>query len=262
MFIDSHCHLEMESYNKDRDEVIEKSLNEGILYILTVGTEKRYFNTVSDLTARYKNIYGAIGIHPHNSEQFNEDTAKKIKNYIQGNKKIVGYGEIGLDFFKNYSPQDIQINAFIQQIYLARELNMPVIIHSRQARDKTLEILKETSSTDNGGVIHCYSYDRETAKRFLDMGFYISIPGTITYGDKKQSMDVVKYIPLDRLLSETDAPFLTPVPFRGKRNEPSYVRYTVEKIASIKNMGVEEIASCIYNNFFELFLRDQKGDLT
>lgn len=251
----------MESYSKDRDKVIEKSIKAGILYILTVGTEDRYFKTVNDLTIQYKNIFGAIGIHPHNSEQFDEDTAKKIKNYFKVNKKIVAYGEIGLDFFKNYSPQDTQVKAFIQQIELAKELNMPVIVHSRQAKDKTLEILKETSASDNGGVIHCYSYDRESVKRFLDMGFYISIPGTITYGDKKQSMDVVRYVPLDRLLSETDAPFLTPVPYRGKRNEPSYVRYTVERIASIKNLDVEEIASNIYKNFVELFLKKQKGDL-
>ncbi|MCX8110701.1 MAG: TatD family hydrolase [Syntrophorhabdaceae bacterium] len=259
MFVDSHCHLEMESYNKDRDEVIEKSLKASILYILTVGTENRYFKTVNDLTTRYKNILGAIGIHPHNSDQFNETTAKKIKDYIRENKKIVAYGEIGLDFFKNYSPQDIQVKAFIRQIHLAKELKIPIIVHSRQAKEKTIEILKENSASDNGGVIHCYSYDRESAKRFLDMGFYISIPGTITYGDKKQSIDLVRYIPLDRLLSETDAPFLTPVPFRGKRNEPSFVRYTVEKIASIKNMDIEEITSNIYKNFVDLFLRNYKG---
>lgn len=260
MFVDSHCHLEMEAYEKDRDNVIEKSLKNSILYILTVGTDEGYFQRVNDLTEKYKNIFGAIGIHPHNSAQFNKGTEKKIKDYIKRNKKIVAYGEIGLDFFKNYSPRESQIDVFIKQIYLAKELKIPLIIHSRQARDETLEILKETDASVNGGVIHCYSYDREYLKRFLELDFYISISGTITYHDNKKLVDVVRYAPIDRLLSETDAPFLTPVQFRGTRNEPSYVRYTVEKIAQIRGMDIDKIASHIYKNFKTLFLREQKGD--
>jgi len=261
MFIDSHCHLEMESYKKDRDNVIERSLKNHVLYMLTVGTEEKYFQEVNDLTVKYKNIFGAIGIHPHNSIQFNEDTAHKIKELTKRNRKIVAYGEIGLDFFKNYSPRDSQSNAFIEQIYLANELKLPIIIHSRQAKNETLEILKENRASINGGVIHCYSYDREYAKRFLDLGFYISIPGTITYSNNNQSSEVVRYVPIDRLLSETDAPFLTPVPLRGKRNEPSYVKYTVEKMAQIRKMNVEELTSYIYKNFIKLFLKGQEGDM-
>ncbi|MCX7965994.1 MAG: TatD family hydrolase [Syntrophorhabdaceae bacterium] len=255
MFIDSHCHLEMESYIKDREHVIKRAQDGGISYILTVGTEEKYFNIVSELTKKYNDIYGAIGIHPHNSSQFNHNTEKKIRDYLKSHRKIVAYGEIGLDFFKNYSPHDIQKEVFIHQIHIAKELNLPIIIHSRAAEEDTLKILKETGVSR--GVIHCFSYNKEYAKKFLNLGFYISIPGTITFSKKQESIDVVKYIPLDRLLAETDAPFLTPEPHRGKRNEPLYVKYTVEAIARIRNEDLEKLKYAIYKNFIDLFLGGQ-----
>lgn len=258
MFIDSHCHLEMESFKKDRDEVIKRALNDNILYILTVGTEEKYFKTVSELTKQYKNLYGAIGIHPHNSTQLNEHTEKKIKEFLNINKKIVAYGEIGLDFFKNYSPQNIQREVFIRQVLLAKDFELPIIIHSRDAKEDTLKILRDTKTTK--GVIHCYSYNKEYAKKFLDLGFYISISGTITYGKKQDAVDVVRYIPMDRLLSETDAPFLAPVPFRGKRNEPLYVKYTVETIAQLKGINIEEVKIAIFENFKNLFLNSSNAN--
>ncbi|MCX5805444.1 MAG: TatD family hydrolase [Proteobacteria bacterium] len=254
MFIDSHCHLEMDAFEQDRDKVIEKSTEEGLDYILTVGTEEHYFEKVVEIIEKYDNIYGAVGIHPHNSSDYNESTAKIISQYLT-HKKIVAHGEIGLDFFRNYSPRESQIQVFKDQLVLAKSLNIPVIIHSRHARDETLSILQDVYNNDALGVIHCYSYDLDTAEKLLDMGFYISIPGTITYANTQKATEVVKYIPMDRLLAETDAPFLTPVPHRGKRNEPYFVKYTIAKLAQIKNKAIEEVALNIRENFVKLFLR-------
>jgi TatD DNase family protein len=253
MFIDSHCHLEMEAFEQDRNRVIEKSAEEGLDYILTVGTEERYFEKVVGIIEKYDNIYGAIGIHPHNSSDYNTLTEKTIYQYLT-HKKIVAYGEIGLDFFRNYSPRDTQIKVFKDQLMAAKSFNIPVIIHSRHARDETLSILQETYHGSASGVIHCYSYDLDTAKKLLDMGFYISIPGTITYTNTQKATEVVKNIPMDRLLAETDAPFLTPVPQRGKRNEPHFVKYTIARLAQIKNKDIEEVAVSIRDNFVRLFL--------
>jgi TatD DNase family protein len=257
MFVDSHCHLEMDTFEQDRDEVIEKSTEEGLDYILTVGTEERYFEKVVGIIEKHYNIYGAIGIHPHSSGDYNGLTAKIICQYLT-HKKIVAYGEIGLDFFRNYSPRDTQIQAFRDQLIMAKNLNIPVIIHSRHAKDETLSILQETYHGDASGVIHCYSYDLDTAKKLLDMGFYISIPGTITYTNtQKEATEVVKNIPMDRLLAETDAPFLTPVPKRGKRNEPHFVKYTIARLAEIKNKDIEDVALNIRDNFVRLFLEQK-----
>lgn len=253
MFVDSHCHLEMEAYDKDRTEVIARSVQEGLSYILTVGTEERYFDKVRELTEKYTFIYGAIGIHPHNSGEVDERSIRKIEGALK-HEKVVAYGEIGLDFFRDYSPREIQKQAFRTQMMVAQQSGLPVIIHSRNAKEETLRILRETSNGNVTGVIHCYSYDVATAALFLDMGFHISIPGTITYKNSKEQADVVRYVPVDRLLAETDAPFLTPHPYRGKRNEPHFVKLTIARIAEIKEMDVMELAELICDNFVKLFL--------
>ncbi|OPY77896.1 MAG: putative deoxyribonuclease YcfH [Syntrophorhabdus sp. PtaU1.Bin058] len=257
MFVDSHCHLEMESFSQDREQVITKSIDEGLKYILTVGTEERYFEKVAEIMNTNPMVYGAIGIHPHNSTDFNKNVAETIRTCLK-QKKIVGYGEIGLDFFKNYSPRDAQIKAFREQLSLAADEGLPVIIHSRNARTETLQILGETYRNGNGGVIHCYSYDLETAKRLLDMGFFISIPGTITYRSAEELTKVVEYIPDERILAETDAPFLTPHPHRGKRNVPYFVKLTVARIAEIRHQEIGELAATMCTNFTGLFLKDQE----
>jgi TatD DNase family protein len=258
MFVDSHCHLEMESFDKDRDKVVGRSLEEGLVYLLTVGTEEQYFKKVIEIVERYGQVYGAIGIHPHESTSYTEKTATTIRQYLT-HPKIVGYGEIGLDFFKNYSSREDQTRAFREQLILAKTLSFPVIIQSRNAKAETLSMLKETYDNNASGVIHCFSYDWDTAKKLLDMGFYISIPGTITYTGAKEQVDVVRNVPLNRLLAETDAPFLTPVPHRGKRNEPSFVKLTVKKISEITNRDVEEVASAIHDNFLRVFPKIQAG---
>lgn len=255
MFVDAHCHLEMESFDKDRDEVISKSLAEGLTYMLTVGTEERYFEKVLAIVDRYPAIYGAMGIHPHNSGDFTGELARRMKGLLS-HEKIVAYGEIGLDFFRDYAPRKTQIDAFRRQVDLALDAGLPVIIHSRDARDETIAILKEFGKDRWEGVIHCYSYDLKTARRFLDMGFHLSIPGTITYKNAGELAEVVGYVPVERLLPETDAPFLTPLPHRGKRNAPYMVKLTVSRMAEIKSIPVEDLARSLCRNFVKLFFRD------
>ena len=259
MFFDPHCHLEMDAYEEDRDAVINKCIQEGLQYMLTVGTEEAHFDKVIDIIDRYPAVYGALGIHPHNSKDYTKAVADKIKLYAK-HPKIVGYGEIGLDFFKNHSPRETQIKVFGAQLEVAEELRLPVIIHSRDAKEETLKILKDLYREGNDGVIHCYSYDLDYAKKFLDMGFYISIPGTITYKNTEKLAQVVKYIPDDRILAETDAPFLTPHPHRGKRNVPYFVKLTIEKMAEIRGKNKEELASVMGDNFVKLFLENTKGE--
>jgi len=260
MFVDSHCHLEMESFDKDLEQVIGKSSEEGLEYILTVGTEESYFGKVRQIIDRYPFIYGAIGIHPHNAKDYNDRMEGTIREAAK-HPKIVGYGEVGLDLFKNYSPKDIQKNAFARQLALAQDIGLPIIVHSRQAREETLEILR-SEYRSGGGVIHCYSYDLETAKKFLDMGFFISIPGTITYKTASGLKDVVRYVPLNRLMAETDAPFLTPHPHRGKRNVPYYVKFTIETIARMRDTDTVSLASAMRDNFVRLFLKGIKKDIS
>jgi len=257
MFVDAHCHLEMESFDRDREEVIAKGLEEGLTYMLTVGTEERYFEKVLELVDRYPAVYGAVGIHPHNSGDFNDELAARMKRFLS-HEKIVAYGEIGLDFFRDYAPRKTQREAFRRQIDLALSEELPIIVHSRDARDETLAILQEFRKDGWEGVVHCYSYDLETARRFLDMGFHISVPGTITYRNAGELAKVVEYVPVERLFSETDAPFLTPLPHRGKRNVPHMVKLTVSRMAEIKSVPVEELASLLNRNFVNMFLRDSR----
>ncbi len=242
----------MEEYDKDRDKVIERSMAQGLSYMLTVGTQESYFKRVIEIVEKHDSIYGAIGIHPHNSKNYSQSTVKAIEQCL-AHPKIVAFGEIGLDFFKNYSPRNTQMRVFRDQLILAKRLGMPAIVHSRNAQEETLDILEEAYSGGLPGVIHCYSYDQNVARKLLNMGFYISIPGPITYGRAETLIDVVKKAPMDRLLAETDAPFLTPVPHRGKRNEPHYVKLTIEKIAQIRGMDIEQVASALQDNFLRVF---------
>ncbi len=259
MYVDTHCHLEIEDFDDDRDEIIKASLVEGLVCMLTVGTEERYFAKVTEIIDKYPEVYGAIGIHPHNAGDFNDHARERLISSLK-HPKMLALGEIGLDFFKNRSPQGAQIKAFEGQIELAKLVGLPVIVHSRNAARETVATLRDLiGGLSAGGVIHCFSYDVETARKLLDMGFYLSIPGTITYNKNTTLVDVARYIPQDRILAETDAPFLAPHPYRGKRNVPHFVKITVERLAKIRNIGIDEMALHIRRNFETLFLRDQKG---
>ncbi len=250
MLIDSHAHLEMKEFDSDREEVIKRAGEAGVDFIVTVGTNLALSRKAVSLAQKYQNIYATIGIHPHDAAKTDNKTFESLKELAQ-RQKIVAYGEIGLDFFRNISSQDKQIAVFGLQLELAKELNLPVIIHDREAHELTLKMVK--ASGVRRGVFHCFSGDYVMAKQCIDLGFYISIPGVVTYGKAKTIQDVALRVPLSSLLLETDAPYLTPVPHRGKRNEPSFIIHTAKKVAEIKKVSLEDMAQMTSGNAMNLF---------
>ena len=252
MLIDTHSHLEMPEYDQDRKDVIKKAHDRGIDYILTIGIDIEACQQAISLAEEFEFIYAVLGIHPHNAKDIDEGTYDILRKLTQ-HEKVCALGEIGLDFFRNLSPQDVQTKRFGELISLAREWKLPIVVHDRDAHQETLAILKEERAFEVGGVIHCFSGDYEMASKCFDMGLYISIPGTITFRKATSLQELVRKLPLERILIETDAPFLAPVPFRGKRNEPSYVQYVADKIAKIKKLDFEEVAAVTSRNAKTLF---------
>lgn len=252
MLIDSHAHLEMPEFKKDLEAVIQRAKASGVEYIFTVGTEKKDWKRAIEIADSHSSVYAILGVHPHNAKEIDDQTYPTLKELCR-NRKVKAYGEIGLDFFRNLSPRDIQLKRFREQIGLAKELDLPIVIHDREAHRETLEILKSEKAEESGGIVHCFSGDYEMAKACMDMGFYISIPGSITFKNAKGFGEIVERIPLESLLVETDAPFLTPEPFRGKRNEPSYVRYTAQKVAEIKKVSLEKVAEITTENALRVY---------
>ena len=252
MLVDTHAHLDLPEFDKDRDGVIKRAKENGIDYILTIGINLKSCNEAIRLAGSYDFIYASIGIHPHDTKDIDEDTYKVLKSLAK-NRKVLALGEIGLDFYRNLSPRDVQVRRFREQINLAWELSLPIIIHDRDAHKETMDILKEEGAGNMGGIIHCFSGDYSMAKRCIDMGFYISIPGTVTFPKAIELQEIVKKLPLSTIFIETDCPFLTPVPYRGKRNEPFFVKYVAEKVASLKGISVEEVAETTSENFGRLF---------
>lgn len=252
ILIDSHAHLEMPDFRRDLEEVIQRAKEAGVKYIFTVGTEKEDWKRALEIAQSHPFIYAILGVHPHNAKEIDDHTYETLKGLCQ-NEKVRAFGEIGLDFYRDLSPRDIQLNRFREQIALARELGLPIVVHDREAHPETLEVLKSEKAEALGGIIHCFSGDYEMAKECLKMGFYISVPGSITYKNAELFRQIVKKLPLESLLVETDAPFLTPVPFRGKRNEPGYVRYTAEKVAEIKKVSIEKVSEATTANAFRVF---------
>jgi TatD DNase family protein len=251
MLIDSHAHLEMNDFDDDIDEVIARAKKSGIGYIVTVGVNLEDSERAVLIADRYDMVYAVVGIHPHDAESINEKTYDSIKKLAKRNK-VVAYGEIGLDFFRNLSPASIQIKRFEEQLDIASELGLPVVIHNREAHKETLEILTRHGKNTRG-VIHCFSGDYAMAVKCIDLGFYISVPGTVTFKKSERLREVVKKVPLENLVVETDAPFLSPEPKRGKRNEPANVVYTAAKVAAIKGVSLEEVAEITSANAMELF---------
>lgn len=251
MLIDSHAHLEMKEFDSDREEVIRRAGSEGIDLIVTVGTNLKLSRKAVTLAEQYENIYATVGVHPHDVAKADNKTLDALKELVQTRGKIVAYGEIGLDYFRNISSQEKQLESFGLQLELAKELNLPVVIHDREAHRQSLEMVK--ASGVRRGVFHCFSGDYEMAKKCLDLGFYISIPGVVTFDKAQTVQDVAGRVPLSFLLLETDAPYLTPVPHRGKRNEPSFIVHTAKKVAQIRKMSWEEVARETSMNAMSLF---------
>jgi TatD DNase family protein len=252
MLIDSHAHIDMSEFNNDLDEVIKRADEQGVKAIIDVGIDEASSKAAVALAEKYEQVYAAVGIHPHDAESATETTFKVLES-LAYHPKVVAIGEMGLDYYRNLSPRLVQQKVFRQQIELAKKFRKPIIVHDRDAHADTMKILKEQRAVEVGGVLHCFSGSWEMAKECLKMGFYISFAGPVTFSNARKLHEVAKKVPLDRILVETDCPFLTPVPFRGKRNEPSYVVKTAEKIAQLKGISFEELAKHTTENAMRLF---------
>jgi TatD DNase family protein len=248
--IDSHAHLDMEEFDPDRDQVLKRALQAGITQIITIGVDLRSSQKAITLTEKHPFLSASVGCHPHNAEACDHEMLEELKR-LTFHSRVVAWGEIGLDFFRNYAPRAKQKELFRLQLEMALEVDLPVIIHDRKAHQEVLDILDKTKN--QRGVIHCFSGDYELAMTFIDMGFYISIPGTVTYKKAKQVQDVATRIPLEALLLETDAPYLAPHPKRGRRNEPLYMTYTAKKIAQLRGLDLQTLAHQTSENTIKLF---------
>ena len=250
MFFESHAHLYFDHYDEDRDKLINELFSSDIEGIINVGVDIETSYQSIKLAEKYKNIYAACGLHPTDLKSNSDDDIKELRELLKHNK-VVALGETGLDLYWDKVPFETQRKYFIKQLELALEEDYPVIIHSRDAELETLKVIREVSDKYSG-VFHCYAGSTETALELIEKGFYISFTGNITYKNNDRE-EVIKTLPLDRLLLETDSPFLTPVPFRGKRNDPSKLRYIAQKIADLKNISIEEVAKITSENTKKLF---------
>jgi len=254
MLVDSHCHLNFEQLSTQLDDVVERAAEAGVGHMLTIGTKLREFDGVRRIAETYDNIHCSVGVHPHEAEtEGDEVTVAKLLE-LADHPKVVAIGETGLDYFYEHAPRELQKRSFRIHIEAARETGLPLIVHTRNADRDTVDILRE--EYEKGpftGVIHCFSSGWEVAEKSLEIGFYISISGIVTFKAAEDLRAHVGKIPQDRLLVETDSPYLAPVPKRGKSNEPSFVRHTAEKVAEIKGVGIEELAAVTTDNFFSLF---------
>ncbi len=251
--IDTHAHLDSSQFNSDRDEVIAMAFSQGISHIVTVGCDLESSRINVEIAQKYPEIFAAVGIHPHDARQADDEGIAQLRKMVQQNGKIVAIGEIGLDFYRDRCPRDIQRDAFRRQIRLAREVGLPIIVHDRDAHDEVLQILKEENASEVGGVVHCFSGDLSMARACIAMGFFISFPGSITYPKNDDIRKVIEHIPVDHLLVETDCPYLAPQPKRGRRNEPALVRFTAEKLAEIKGLSLEDVSRVTNLNAYSLF---------
>ncbi|HSH35259.1 TatD family hydrolase [Schnuerera sp.] len=252
MLIDSHAHLDDGRFDKDRDRLIKGLKELGIDLVINPGADLNSSIKAVSLTEKYNNIYAAVGVHPHSAKEMDGSTIEILKSFTN-REKVVAIGEIGLDYYYDNSPRDIQQERFIEQLNLAKEVDLPVIIHTREATKDTFDILKEAQDGTLEGVMHCYSGSVEMAMEYIKLGFYISLAGPVTFKNARVSKEVAKAVPLDKLMIETDSPYLTPEPYRGKRNEPFYVRYVAGTIAELRGITFEELAKKTSENAKKLF---------
>lgn len=256
MLIDTHTHLDDARYDTDRDAMIVRAREAGVETLITIGCDLATSRAAVALADRYPSVYATVGVHPHEAQHIGDNWYLELERLAQ-HDRVVAYGEIGLDYHYNHSPPHLQRARFREQIGVARGLRLPLVIHTREAQKDTVTILKEERARDVGGVFHCFSGDASLAKEALDLGFSLSFSGVVTFRNADMLRDIIKWVPLDRILVETDCPYLTPVPHRGKRNEPAYVRHVAETVASIKSlerpMTVEEIGRATSENAGRLF---------
>lgn len=278
VFIDSHCHIDGEQFDSDRDEVVQRAKDAGVAAMLTVGTGDPHsddFRRAVAVAEKYDNVYASVGVHPHDAKLYDDAAEDHLIDLVKSSKKVIAWGEIGLDFYYDHSPRDVQIEVFRRQISTARELDLPIIVHSRDANDETVGVLTEecggethdrNRETENGserfrgGVMHCFGGTPEMAQALMKLGFLISFAGNVTFKKAENLREAARVVPLDRLLIETDCPFLTPVPFRGKRNEPAFVVHTAKFLADLYGVGVQALAEQTSKNFLDLFKLELSAD--
>jgi len=251
-FIDSHAHLDDDRFEGDRDEIINSLYDNDIEAVLNPGADLKSSKDAVLIAEKYPFIYVAVGCHPHDSKYMSDESMNIFKEMAKNNK-VIAIGEIGLDYYYDNSDRVTQRKWFREQIRLAKELDLPYIVHDRDAHEDILNIMKEEYYDGVRGIMHCYSGSVELSREFLKLGFYISLGGPVTYKNARVPKLVAKEVPFDRLLIETDSPYLTPAPFRGKRNEPKYVKYVAEEIAGIRNLSVDDLSEKTRENFKRLF---------
>ncbi len=251
--IDSHAHIYGHEFTDDFAAVLERAGESGVSQIVVPGGDLESSREARDLAGRYEQIYCAVGVHPHDAMRVTDKCYAIFREMAAGNPKVVAIGEIGLDFYRDRSPREDQERVFRRFIRMARELSLPVIVHDRDAHERIMRILREEKAAETGGVLHCFSGDLAMARECVDMGLYISIPGTVTFAANEQLREVVRGIRIEHLLLETDSPYLAPVPHRGKRNEPAYVRFVAEKVAELKGLSVADVGRVTSLNAKKLF---------
>jgi len=253
IIVDSHCHLDMLTEYDDIDKIVQRAIDADVKYLQTICTRLDNFENILNIAKKYDNVFASVGVHPSEVEQV---TAASELVKLASDAKVIGLGETGLDYFYNKEPahHQLQRESFEQHIIAAQENQLPIIVHTRDAEEDTQNIISSgKKSKDFPGLIHCFTASKEFANNMLDLGMYISISGIVTFKNAKDLQEAVKHIPLNRLLVETDSPYLAPVPKRGKTNEPSYTRYVTEFIAQLKGVSMEEVAEQTTDNFFRLF---------
>ncbi len=256
-FIDSHCHIDGPEYDADREEVIAKALDAGVATMLNVGTgdpQSGAFERAVQLAEKHSEVFAAVGVHPHDARLFDGEAEKRLVDLATQSKRVLAWGEIGLDYHYDHSPREAQRDVFRRQLRIARSLNLPVIIHSREADDDTITILRdELSGYARAGVMHCFGGSLQMAHDVLELGFFISFAGNLTFKKAEDLREIARRLPLDRLLIETDCPYLTPIPYRGKRNEPARVIETAQCLAALHGKDLDEIGHITSGNFMRLF---------
>lgn len=250
MWIDTHCHLAGKEFQADLPDVLARAQEAGIEAMIVIGAGDGLEGNQKaiELANQYPHLWATVGIHPHDAKLSGD-----LRSLVISSKKVVAIGEIGLDYHYDHAPRDVQQERFLEQMALAKELNLPVVIHSREAWDDTIHIVEKMGPLPKGGVFHCFGGNVAEARQALDLGFYISISGIVTFKKAQNLIEVIQQIPLERIVIETDAPFLAPVPYRGKKNEPAFVKLVGEKIAEIKKMPAEKISKATIENTKKLF---------
>lgn len=257
ILVDSHCHIDGEAFGADRDEVVQRARDAGVVAMLCVGTGdpgSDGFRKAVAVAEKYENVFASVGVHPHDAKLYDDAAEAHLIDLVRSSKKVIAWGEIGLDYYYDHSPRDVQSKVFRRQIRTARELALPIIVHSRDADDDTVEILTDECSREGfRGIMHCFGGTSQMAEDLMEIGFLISFAGNVTFKKAENLREAARVVPLDKLLIETDCPFLTPIPFRGKRNEPAYVAHTAKFLAEMYGVDVDVLAAQTSENFRKFF---------